>query len=195
MTKNEALKKQFDPVFTAINDLLAKQEYVTVAIDGPSGAGKSLLGQLIKGSYDCNIFHMDDFFLQDHQRTIQRLEEVGGNIDYERFTKEVIEKIKGQEDFSYRVFDCKTGDFSHSVRVSPKKLNIIEGVYSSHPLWYDILDLKVFLSIDKEKQEQRILSRNGPQMLERFKREWIPLEDKFFTALSTAKKFDIVIDS
>src|SRR5690554_5325820 len=103
MTKNEALKKQFDPVFTAINDLLAKQEYVTVAIDGPSGAGKSLLGQLIKGSYDCNIFHMDDFFLQDHQRTFTSLDREGDNIDYERFTKEVIDKVNGHEDFNYRV--------------------------------------------------------------------------------------------
>jgi hypothetical protein len=31
------------------------------------------------------LFHTDDFFLQPHQRTRERLESVGGNIDYERF--------------------------------------------------------------------------------------------------------------
>lgn len=35
------------------------------------------------------LSHMDDFYLQGRQRTYERLNEVGGNVDYERFAKEV----------------------------------------------------------------------------------------------------------
>jgi hypothetical protein len=38
----------------------------------------------------------------------------------------------------------------------------------------------VFLEIDKEEQNRRILERSGAEMLKRFQTEWIPLEDKYF---------------
>ena len=33
---------------------------------------------------------MDDFFLQPKQRTKERLEQAGGNVDYKRFKKEIV---------------------------------------------------------------------------------------------------------
>ena len=50
---------------------------MVVAIDGNSGAGKSTLAALIADVYDCNLFHMDDFFLRPEQRTEERLKETG----------------------------------------------------------------------------------------------------------------------
>jgi hypothetical protein len=44
---------------------------------------------LLSEQPDATIFHMDDFYLQGRQRTYERLNEVGGNVDYERFAKEV----------------------------------------------------------------------------------------------------------
>lgn len=52
-------------------------------------AGKSTLALLLSEQPDATIFHMDDFYLQGRQRTYERLNEVGGNVDYERFAKEV----------------------------------------------------------------------------------------------------------
>ena len=49
--------------------------------------GKQLLQ--IKAYFDCHIFHMDDFYLQKYQRTQERYNEPGGNVDRERFKKEV----------------------------------------------------------------------------------------------------------
>ncbi|HZK34017.1 MAG TPA: hypothetical protein VFD33_01740, partial [Bacillota bacterium] len=147
----------FSPVFEAIGCLLEKQDRAIVAIDGPSSSGKTMLAGLINERYDCNVFHMDDFFLQDHQRRAKRLDEAGGNIDYERFLYELASKIRVQNDFSYQIFDCELNKLTDFVDVTPNRLNIIEGVYSSHPLWNDMLDLKVFLTVDKAQQQQRIL--------------------------------------
>ena len=53
----------FALVFAAIDTLAGRESQVLVAIDGNSGAGKSRLAELLAEVYDCNVFHMDDFFL------------------------------------------------------------------------------------------------------------------------------------
>jgi len=40
-----------------------KDGQILIAIDGQSASGKTTLGELLKEWYDCNLFHMDDFFL------------------------------------------------------------------------------------------------------------------------------------
>ena len=74
----------FLPFFAELDKRLATGPF-TVAIEGGSASGKTTLSQLLETIYDCTIFHMDDFFLQPHQRTPLRYAEVGGNIDRERF--------------------------------------------------------------------------------------------------------------
>ena len=50
---------------------------------------------------------MDDFYLQPHQRTEERLAEPGGNVDRERFLQEVLIPLHEGHDAVYRVFDCQ----------------------------------------------------------------------------------------
>ena len=111
----------------AIEALLAENRPVLVAIDGPCAAGKTTLGAKLQEKFDCNLFHMDDYFLRPEQRTEARFQEPGGNVDYERFREEVLEPLKRGETFSYRPFDCKTFTLAQPVPVVPKKLTIIEG--------------------------------------------------------------------
>ena len=176
----------------AIEALLAENRPVLVAIDGPCAAGKTTLGTKLQEKFDCNLFHMDDFFLRPEQRTEARFQEPGGNVDYERFREEVLEPLKRGEAFSYRPFDCKTFTLAQPVAVSPKKLNIIEGSYSHHPYFENPYDLKVFLRVDPELQRQRILMR--PAFLhQRFFEQWIPMENGYFEAFSVREQADLII--
>ena len=43
-----------------------------VAIDGRCASGKSTLAKDLQKQLDCNVIHMDDFYLQPHQRTTKR---------------------------------------------------------------------------------------------------------------------------
>ena len=165
---------------------------VKVAIDGNAGAGKSTLASLIGGIYDCNIFHMDHFFLTPELRTEERLKEVGGNVDYVRFKQEVMEGLQSGREFEYRVYNCTKMALDKTISVKPKKLNIIEGVYSMHPTLIDSYDLKIFLEIDEEEQSRRILERSGAVMHRRFIEEWIPLENKYFDKMGIKEKGDLV---
>lgn len=89
---------RFEPAVDAINERLKQQKAdkspLLVAIDGRCGSGKTTLGFYLQELFDCNLFHMDDFFLRVEQRTPERMKEVGGNVDYERFEKTVLERFR-----------------------------------------------------------------------------------------------------
>lgn len=170
------------PLLTAIEDLVndSEKNCVRVAIDGHAAAGKTTLADLIASVFDCNLFHMDDFFLPPSLRTRVRMNEIGGNVHYERFAEEVLAPLTSSKEFSYGVFDCSVMDITERRTVSPKKLNIIEGSYSQHPYFGSAYNLRIFMDISPERQIGRILKRNGVAMAERFNREWIPMENKYF---------------
>ncbi|WP_372997042.1 uridine kinase [Lutispora sp.] len=180
-------------ILNRIDNLLAEGKEITIAIDGNSGSGKSTLAHDLSKIYDCNVFHMDDFFLRPEQKTVKRIQEVGGNVDYERFKHEVLDKLKKNQEFKYQIYDCSQGRLTDYIKVSPKGLNIVEGVYSMHPTLRHYYDLKIFLCIDAETQSQRILERSGKYMLQRFLNEWIPLENEYFSKMRISEICDLVI--
>ncbi|OQB25128.1 MAG: hypothetical protein BWY11_00456 [Firmicutes bacterium ADurb.Bin182] len=174
-------------------DLLSfSKALVIVAIDGSSGAGKSTLAAQLNDRYDLNVFHMDDFFLPPALKTEERLNEAGGNADYERFKREVIDGIHSLREFEYRTYNCSVQKFDTTVRIKPKKLNIIEGVYSMHPSLSGFYDLKIFMKTDLQKQRERILARSSEEVLKRFMKEWIPLENRYFRELKIEENCDLV---
>lgn len=160
-----------------------------VAIDGMSASGKTTLGNLLHMEFaDSNLFHMDDYFLQPHQRTDKRLSEVGGNVDYERFMDEVVLHANDRDGLSFRKFDCQTQTLGPATYVPWRPLVIIEGAYSQHPYFGNIYDLCIFCEISKEEQKKRILKRNGPEKLDRFLNEWIPKENTYFKTYKIKEK-------
>ena len=175
-----------------IDELLTQKDMVIVAIDVKFTSGKTTLASNFAQIYDCNVFHMDDFFLRPEQRTRSRFAEGGGNVDYERFQKEVLLPLQSGKAFSYRPFDCSSFTLAAPVAVAPKKLNIIEGTYSHHPYFGTPYDLKILLTVDKETQRQRILDR--PSFLhKRFFEEWIPMEDRYFDGFAIPGQADFIV--
>jgi uridine kinase len=185
---------RFTKLFAAIDGLLQHQQSVTVAIDGNSGSGKSTLATLVHDVYGGNLFHMDDYFLQPHQRTDERLGEAGGNVDRERFQAEIITGLASQKTFTYRIYDCKTQTLGQPAACKPERLNLIEGVYSQHPSLREAYDLKVLLRVDPGQQRRRVLARSGPELYKRFIAEWIPMEDRYFADMQIAEQCDLVFD-
>lgn len=178
----ESCIKRFEPVVTKINRLLNEtdKDPIVVAIDGKCASGKTTLGYYLQEKFDCNLFHMDDFFLQNYQRTEERLNEPGGNVDYERFSKEVLTPILLKKPVIYRTFNCSLRRIDKEYEIAPRRLNIIEGSYSQHPYFENPYDLRVFLDIDTKTQTENIIKRNGPEKLDVFLSKWIPLENRYF---------------
>lgn len=183
------MKDTIKAVADKINEI--NSDRCIVAIDGRCASGKSTFAEKLGSVFDCSVIHMDDFFLQPFQRTEERLSEAGGNIDYERFADEVIKPIKEGIAFSYCPFDCKLLSFKESVKVDLKRVIIIEGSYSCHPVFEDVYNLKIFLDVESGEQLKRIEKRNGKNQLSVFKNRWIPLEERYFDKFNIKEKCDM----
>lgn len=182
----------FLPLLAAIDGLL-KRGTAVVAIEGGAAAGKTTLASLLQELYDGNVFHTDDFFLRPEQRTSSRLAEVGGNLDRERFASEVLLPLKEHREVCYRRYDCSLGALGEPITVPPRRLTVIEGVYSMHPAFGKYYDLSVFLDITPDHQRGRIKKRNAPELAARFFAEWIPLELRYFRELGIKNAAELVV--
>ena len=179
-------------VFSKIDVLLDRGNAV-ICIEGGSASGKTTLAQILNEVYDCNVFHTDDFFLRPEQRTVQRLAEVGGNLDRERFLDEVVKPLRKSKPVRYRPFDCSSQSLGEPITVTPKKLTVVEGVYSMHPAFDEYYNLSVFLDISSERQRARILKRNATSLANRFFEEWIPLEKEYFSKMRVKERCSLSI--
>ena len=94
-------------VLQAVQALPQSRQPLIVALDGRCASGKTTLAALLQQRTGCSVVHMDHFFLRPEQRTRERLEQPGGNVDYERFLAEVLEPLRAGKDCSYRPYDCK----------------------------------------------------------------------------------------
>lgn len=153
-----------------------------VAIDGGSASGKSTLGAALAEELQATLVHMDDFFLPMEMRTEERFAQPGGNVHWERVRTEVLEPIRQGKEPEYGVFDCAVMAVNQTVRAEVRDVVIVEGVYSLHPMLREFFDLRVLVEVEEFVQKERILHRNGESMLQRFLKEWIPLERAYFEA-------------
>lgn len=182
-----------DKIRGYIENVLKHREIVLIAVDGKSGSGKSTLADWLAKQYDANLYHMDDFFLQPRQRTKERLAEIGGNVDYERFKQEVLEPLQENKEFSYGIFNCGKQKILEYRRAEHNRIHIIEGSYSEHPYFGRPYDLTICLDIEEEAQKERIRLRNGEEMLKRFVEEWIPKENAYLDKFRIREQSDFYI--
>lgn len=189
------INKQYQELFDQIEIFQKEDRPVIIGIDGTAGSGKTSLARTLQKKYHAQVFHMDDFFLPLEMKTEERLSEPGGNVHYERFLTEVLEPLKQGKLINYRPYDCQLWEYSESIPISPKKINVIEGVYCFHPILKQFYDWKVFLKVDSKVQKERILKREGKEKLEIFLNRWIPLENKYFEAFEVEQFVDLIIDT
>lgn len=184
-----------DIVLQRINELLKEKARVLVAIDGRCASGKSSLAARLKERCGCGVISMDDFFLRPEQRTLERLQEAGGNVDRERFLEEVLLPLRDGKTVSYAPFDCRRQGFGERITIEPRPITVIEGAYSCHPALWELYDLRVFLGTDADTQLERVRRRNGEDGLRAFREKWIPMEERYFRRFQIQELCDLQLES
>ena len=170
------------------------QAPVLVAIDGRCASGKTIFAAQLARLFPCAVFHMDDFFLPPPLRTPERLAQPGGNVHYERAARELFLPLSRGERVEYARFNCQTGTMEQNPAAEFHHLSVVEGSYSHHPSLAPYATLKLFFTCDPQIQLAR-LARRAPQKLEAFRKRWIPLEERYFSALSIPQGADLVVDT
>ncbi len=185
--------QEYEQILEKIEEIRKTKGRCIVSIDGRCTSGKSTLGTYLKEKTGGELIRMDDFFLRQEQRTPQRYNTPGENVDHERFTEEVLLPLAGNEAFVYYPFDHSVmGVGSRGVQVQPSDVVIIEGSYSQRPDLKPYYDLNIFLTVGPEEQMRRIEKRN-PDKVEMFRTKWIPLEEAYFSAFHPEASADLVI--
>lgn len=184
-----------DEIAARVSELLRGKPRVVIAIDGNSSAGKTTAATQLGALLNANVFHMDDYFLQPHMRTPERLSQPGGNVDAERFLRDILLPVSAGKPAHVEPYDCHLDRLLARETIVPRTVSIVEGAYSLHPLLAPYYDFKIFYRVAPVLQLERIRTRNGEQMLELFRSRWIPLENAYFSALCIEQNCDIIVDS
>lgn len=163
-----------------------------LAIDGRCAAGKTTLSAELANTLNCNLIHMDDFYLPFALRTPEQMALPGGNIDFERLINKVILPLKEGKSIWYEPYECHKGTFLAPCYLACEKSCILEGSYSCHPVLQEFLDFKVFLDISSDIQIKRISHRN-PDFLEMFQSTWIPREEFYFDTYNIKRICDLIL--
>ncbi len=175
-----------------ICEQLPSRKRLLISIDGRCGSGKTTLAEALGRKLGCTVIHMDDFFLRPQQRTQERLDKAGENVDHERFLAEVLAPLSQGKSFSFRPFDCSRMVLGQPILVDPTPITIVEGTYSGHPALWDKYHLHIFMDIAPEEQLAR-LEKRDPARLSDFQNKWIPLEEQYFAAYKIKERSDIVV--
>lgn len=183
-----------EAVLSEIKRIQKGRKQVVIAIDGRCASGKTTFAERLNKELSCNVIHMDDFFLQPCQRTAERYDEPGGNIDRERFLTEVLHPLRAGRAFTYSPFDCHTMTFGEPIAVRPKEITVIEGTYSCHPALWEHYDLHIFLTTTPQNQLDRLARRTGAD-IQMFCNRWIPLEERYFAACKPDVKCEIIFET
>ncbi len=186
--------REITEIQAVLHNLKKRKSPILVALDGRCGAGKTTFAAQIQKAENCNVIHMDDFFLRPKQRTAERLQQPGGNVDWERLREEVLIPLKRDIPFSYCPYDCHTQKLKEPVWIEKKLVTLVEGSYSCHPQLWDFYDLHIFLTVSSKEQMRRIRKRNGEEVLQVFLNKWIPLEEQYFQAFSIQKRCELCFD-
>ncbi|MDE7264064.1 MAG: hypothetical protein K2N64_05340 [Anaeroplasmataceae bacterium] len=169
-----------------LKNLSTEKKSFVIAIDGMAASGKTTLANALSKELDANVIHIDDFFLPISKRTSQ----IGGNIDFKRIKKEILESVSS--DIVYHPFDCTTQTLKDSISLSCKKILIIEGTYSLFPSLGRYYDFSIFKKIEIEEQNQRLYKRDFSKYLQ-FINLWLPLEQSYFLEYEVEKGCDMII--
>ncbi len=188
--------KKYQDITRAIDQLLDQKDVVVVGIDGRCGSGKTTFSKWLAQEYHAPLIHMDDFYLPLNRKTSERMNQPGGNVDYERVLNEVIDPIRSKKPISYRKFLCIEQALDKDlVNIPPSKLYIIEGAYALHPIFNETYDLRIFFTHSIEKQKERIVQRNGVSGWTRFESTWIPLEEKYLEAFGIEASCHLIVNT
>ncbi len=160
-----------------------------IGIDGMAASGKTTVANALGSELGITVFHTDDYFLPANRKSKERLAEAGGNIDYERMYEEIVLPLKNGGPISCRAFNCRTQSLEEAICLEPQRICIIEGAYALHPFFGDIYTHRFALFVDEDEQKRRIFRRNGGEMLERFEKEWIPLENKYLKEIQNVQTY------
>jgi uridine kinase len=106
-----------------------------------------------------------------------------------------LENLKAGRSATFRPFDWDSFDGSLrqlAITVEPPEVVVVEGVYSAHPDFADLLDVKILLTASETVRHQRLVQREGT--IGPWESQWHEAEDWYFANVVKPCHFDLVLE-
>ncbi len=169
--------------------LFAKgKKFLILGIDGVGGSGKTTLAKIIQNELNnCVIVQMDDIYSPQLQAS-----------DIPRIKDQVFLPLISGNNAKFQIYDWKTEKLSQWQIIIPKGILIIEGVYALDRQIINYYDIKIWIDyppeLGFERGVKRDINGDGVDNSEKWKKVWMPLEEKYIIEQNPRSKADYVIN-
>jgi len=154
-----------------------------VGVDGLGASGKTTLAaRLLAVLPGAVVVHVDDFAAPEVP-TWQR----------DRFVAEVLAPLRAGRPGRYRPADLVTGALGEPVEVPVGVPVVVEGVSATDVRLGVPWDLTLWLDVPEAERRRRVLRRDPPALLERWRTDWWPQEEAYVAAQRPAERADLVV--
>lgn len=172
-------------------------EYFVIALDGRSGSGKTTLSRQLSKLLDATIIEQDDFYMGgtlDEWKKLSAQEKTNRVIDWKRIRKEALEPLLKGKEAKWHPFNWDSMEgLSPKVKTcKPSKIIILDGVYSSRPELLNLVDLTLLVKLDEEVRRERLLKREGEEVVTEWHPIWDEAEEYYFNHIRPIDTFDII---
>jgi uridine kinase len=174
-------------LIAALLDLCSEKEQPIIAIDGSAGAGKTTLAHEIflalSPKMTVSVIHMDDLY--------DGWDNALGS-DLTSVLQYLASQHRKRSASTIKRYNWATSKFGESEVLEPADLLILEGVGSGDMSLQDDLAALIWIDIDPEIGAARVISRDGPQVVEEMKK-WLGTQQEYFSQHSTREKADFIL--
>lgn len=187
---------QTEDIQKAIDEILAKNKRIVIAIAGGSCSGKTRLAKKIAEQHNALVIGMDDYYRGGTATTNY---DVPSSVDLDMLADH-LENLKKGASVRKPVYDMKTHSRSGYRTVSPGRVMICDGIFALHEKIRKHADLRVFIDSPEKRRFERRLRRDvakrgrTPDSVKRQFTEQV--EPAFLEHVLPAKKYaDIVVNN
>ena len=166
-----------------------------VAIDGLTCAGKSALArQVARALQDATVLGLDDFYrplAAEERAMLGPKESYDRYLDWERLLRDVLLPLSRHSRARYRRYDWVTNGLAEWHEIEPRRVVIVEGVYSTRPELRPYFSVMVYVDAPREVRRARLLDRRYPDVS--WVDHWMAGEDWYLEHVHPTEQVALVV--
>ena len=187
---------EVNKILALIADAALLGRTTMVAIDGLTCAGKSTLAGQVAGALgDATVVSLDDFYRPagaKERAILGPRESYDRYFDWKRLLGDVLTPLSSQSRARYRRHDWVNDRLAEWHEVVPRKVVVVEGVYSTRPELRPHFGVLVYVDAPREVRLARLLARGYPDMS--WADHWMAGEDWYVKHVRPTLHVALVVD-
>ena len=187
---------EVNKILALIADAAVPGRTTMVAIDGLTCAGKTTLaGQVAGALQDATVVSLDDFYRPTGAKecaTLGPQESCDRYFDWKRLLRDVLTPLRTQSRARYRRHDWVNDRLAEWREIEPRKVVIVEGVYSTRPELRRHFSVLVYVDAPRKVRLARLLDRGYADMS--WADHWMAAEDWYVKHVRPTLHVALIVD-